>query len=124
MNKTEQNDVVRAFFKFYIQLKSYHFMTRVYHKHDNVDKFLEKYSDLYDKIVEVCMGHHGIVSLGDYILEIKDINDDNVSKHINEFKNLVITNMRLIYTTNPDILNILDEIEAEINKLQYQLSLN
>ena len=88
MDKTEQNDVVRTFFKFYIQLKSYHFMTRVYHKHENVDKFLEKYSDLYDKIVEVCIGHHGIVSLCDYILEIKDINDDNVSDHINEFKNI------------------------------------
>jgi hypothetical protein len=31
--------------------------------------------------------------------------------------------MRVIYSKNPDILNLLDEMEAELNKLQYQLSL-
>ncbi len=124
MDHTVQNDIVRTFFKFYIQLKSYHFMTRVYHKHENVDKFLEKYSELYDKIVEVCMGHHGILNLGDFTLEITNINDQNVSDHINNFKEIVIPNMRIIYNKNLDILNLLDEMEAELNKLQYQLSLN
>lgn len=123
MDHEIQNDVVRTFFKFYIQLKSYHFMTRIYHKHENVDKFLEKYSELYDKIVEVCMGHHGIINLGDFTIEIKDINDNNVSEHINEFSNIALSNMRAIYKDNSDILNIIDEMEAELNKLQYQLSL-
>ena len=98
-------------------------MTRIYHKHENVDKFLEKYSELYDKIVEVCMGHHGIINLGDFTIEIKDINDNNVSEHINEFSNIALSNMRAIYKDNSDILNIIDEMEAELNKLQYQLSL-
>lgn len=98
-------------------------MTRIYHKHENVDKFLEKYSELYDKIVEVCMGHHGIINLGDFTIEIKDINDNNVSDHINEFSNIALSNMRTIYKDNLDILNIIDEMEAELNKLQYQLSL-
>jgi len=124
MDHTVQNEIVRSFFKFYIQLKSYHFMTRVYHKHENVDKFLEKYSELYDKIVEVCMGHHGILNLGDFTLEITNINDINVSDHINNFKEIAIPNMRIIYQKNLDILNLLDEMEAELNKLQYQLSLN
>ena len=124
MDHTTQNSVVCSFFKFYIQLKSYHFMTRVYHKHENVDKFLEKYSHLYDKIVEVCMGHHGIINLGDFTLEISNISDENVSIHINNFKEIVIPNMRIIYNTNLDILNLIDEMEAELNKLQYQLSLN
>jgi len=123
MDHDIQNDVVRTFFKFYIQIKSYHFMTRIYHKHENVDKFLEKYSELYDKIVEVCMGHHGIINLGDFTIEIKDINDNNVSDHINEFSNIALSNMRTIYKDNLDILNIIDEMEAELNKLQYQLSL-
>ncbi len=99
-------------------------MTRIYHKHENVDKFLEKYSELYDKIVEVCMGHHGIINLGDFTIEIKDINDNNVSEHINEFSNSALSNMRAIYKDNYDILNIIDEMEAELNKLQYQLLLN
>ena len=124
MDHEIQNDVVRTFFKFYIQLKSYHFMTRIYHKHENVDKFLEKYSELYDKIVEVCMGHHGIINLGDFTIEIKDINDNNVSEHINEFSKSALSNMRAIYKDNSDILNIIDEMEAELNKLQYQLLLN
>ncbi len=99
-------------------------MTRVYHKHENVDKFLEKYSELYDKIIEVCMGHHGILNLGDFTLEISNINDLNAGDHINDFKDKVIPNMRVIYKENLDILNLLDEMEAELNKLQYQLLLN
>ena len=123
MDTETQKGVVLGFFRWYIQMKSFHFVTKIYNRHYNVDNYLETYSKLYDKLVEVCMGHHHQVELGSYNLSIEHIDDSNVLQHIAKFLDF-LNGLKVVYAENSDILNIRDEIEAETNKLVYLLKLN
>ena len=123
MDLSTQKGVVLGLFRWYIQMKSFHFMTKIYNRHLNVDHYLDSYSKLYDKLVEACMGHHGQVQLGEYQLMIENIDDNNVLEHVNKFQEF-LNSLKVVYANNSDILNIRDEIEAETAKLVYLLKLN
>ena len=123
MDTEVQKRVVFGLFRWYIQMKSFHFMTKIYNRHYNVDQYLDAYSKLYDKLVEVCMGHHGQIHLGDYQLTIENIDDGNVLDHVARFQEF-LSSLKVVYAENSDILNIRDEIEAETAKLVYLLRLN
>ena len=123
MDSLTQKGVVLGFFKWFIQMKSFHFMTKIYNRHLNVDKYLEAFSGLYDKFVEACMGHHGQVELGSYQLEVGDIDDQNVFSYIDNFRDF-LESLKVVYRENLDLLNIRDEMEAETAKLVYLLKLD
>lgn len=122
MENDIQKGVVLGLFRWYLQMKSYHFQTEIYNRHYNVDQYLEAYSKLYDTLVEACMGHHGRVHLGDYQITIDSIDDNNVLDHVAKFQEF-LTGLKVVYAENSDILNIRDEIEAETAKLVYLLQL-
>ena len=123
MENDIQKGVVLGLFRWYLQMKSYHFQTEIYNRHYNVDQYLDAYSKLYDKLVEACMGHHGRVHLGDYQITIDSIDDSSVFEQIDKFQEF-LTSLKVVYAENSDILNIRDEIEAETAKLIYLLRLN
>jgi hypothetical protein len=113
---------VKGFLLFYIQMKTYHFQTKIYNRHYNVDTFLEEYSKLYDRFVEVCMGKFGIQNMGDYELQIRTVNDDNIFEIVNDF-NLFLHQVIKNYAEHSVLINICDEIEAEVNLMLYKLRL-
>jgi len=121
-NPKLQKDVVSIFFTFYIQMKTYHFETKIYNRHYNVDTFLENYSKLYDRFVEVSMGHFGAINMGRYTLSIEPVDDDNIHNIVKEYIK-VLAELKRIYKDFSDLLNIIDEIEAETHQLMYKLRL-
>jgi DNA-binding ferritin-like protein len=118
-----QKLVVSTFFTFYLQMKTFHFQTESYNRHANVDAFLKEYSELYDRFVEVCMGRHGTIEMGDYSLAIKSIDDDNVLEHVDTFLDF-LDELRELYADYPDLLNIRDEMEAAVHVMVYKLNLD
>ena len=103
-------------------MKTYHFQTKIYNRHYNVDTFLEEYSKLYDRFIEVCMGKFGIINMGDYELQIRAVDDDNIFDIVNDF-NLFLYQVRENYAKYSELINICDEIQAIINLLLYKLRL-
>lgn len=123
MEKTNlQKDVVSIFFTLYIQMKTYHFETKIYNRHYNVDVFLENYSKLYDRFIEVSMGHFGPINMGNFTIAIANVNDKNIHEIVKQFI-LVLQELKKLYTNHSDLLNIIDEIDAETNQLIYKLRL-
>jgi hypothetical protein len=117
-----QKDVLSIFFTFYIQMKTYHFETKIYNRHYNVDTFLENYSKLYDRFIEVSMGHFGPINMDKYTITIDKVDDDNIHDITKQFTR-VLNELRNIFRDYSDLLNIIDEIDAETNQLIYKLRL-
>jgi len=117
-----QKDILSIFFTFYLQMKTYHFETKIYNRHYNVDTFLENYSKLYDRFIEVSMGRFGPINMDTYTLTIEPINDDNIHSIVNEFIK-VLQEIKRLYNDFSDLLNIRDEIEAETYQLIYKMRL-
>ena len=122
MEKNMQKDILSIFFTFYLQMKTYHFETKIYNRHYNVDTFLENYSKLYDRFIEVSMGRFGPINMDTYTLTIEPVNDDNIHSIVNEFIK-VLQEIKRLYNDFSDLLNIRDEIEAETYQLIYKMRL-
>jgi hypothetical protein len=122
MDKSNQKKVISSVLLFYIQMKTYHFMTKNYNRHVIVDDYLKLYSKQYDQLVEVLMTNYGRVEMGDYSLNISKINDKNVLDCIGAFQKSIHT-LREIYSNDHTILAISDEIAIEASKLLYRLGL-
>lgn len=117
-----QKDVLSIFFTFYIQMKTYHFETKIYNRHYNVDTFLNNYSNLYDRFIEVSMGHLGPINMNKYTITIEPVDDDNIHQIAKQFT-LILKELRNLFRDYTDLLNIIDEIDAETNQLIYKLRL-
>jgi hypothetical protein len=122
MEKNKQKDILSIFFTFYIQMKTYHFETKIYNRHYNVDTFLENYSKLYDRFIEVSMGRFGPINMDTYTITIEPVNDVNIHSFLNEFIK-VLQEIKRLYNDFSDLLNIRDEIETETYQLIYKMRL-
>lgn len=117
-----QREMVIGFYKWQLILKSFHFMTKYVVKHEASDRYLKSFTEKYDKFVEVCMGHHDQVELGEFNIHITIINDTNIFDHIKEFQQVLLT-LKNAYAEYSDLLNILDEMESDLHQFVYLLRL-
>jgi len=122
MNQKMQQTVLTAFYAYHLQLKTYHFQTKNYNKHYNIDGYITKVAELYDQIIEMCFGKHGVPVLEEINIKIVPVNDDNILQIVEKFIELV-KNLRNIYKDDSYILNILDELEGLTYQTIYKLRL-
>jgi hypothetical protein len=117
-----QKDVMLGFFQWQLFIKTFHFVTEYNVRHEASGKYLDNFMEDYDKFMEVCMGHHGQMSMDtEYTIKIAVINDQNIFNHIDKF-NVFLTRLRNSYKEHSDLLNILDEMIAKLHRLVYLLN--
>ena len=68
------------------------------------------------------MGHFGPINMDKYTITIEAVNDENIHQIAKQFTQVLIE-LRKLYKNYSDLLNILDEIDAETNQLIYKLRL-
>ena len=114
---------VKFFLELQAQLRILHWQTKSHAKHVALGDTYDALDDLIDSYVEVCMGLHGRFVLEDEhkTLTINNLPDvdlvgmiDTVRKTLQEME---------ISPVDSDLLNIRDEMLAQINKLSYLLTL-
>jgi hypothetical protein len=108
------------------QMKIFHWQTESYAQHKAFGKVYDNLSGLIDDFVEVCMGKHGRPSFqGEFNIPLFDFNtvsdDDSVNSVV-----LFLLSFSQLYNpeTDSDLLNIRDEMLAEMNRLKYLLTLS
>ena len=109
------------------QLRIFHWQTSSYAEHKALGKSYETLSDLFDRFIEIYYGKYGkpLVAV-DYNIVAESYNSEtDVSKIIGNKKRNLLSYMRneLVSDNDKDLLNITDEIEGELNHLQYLLTL-
>ena len=117
-----------VFLSFLSQLKVFHWQTFSYAQHKALGKAYENLDELFDTFVEVYYGKYGKTLQNKiYSIELDSLSQDtDVKKFIANKKRDLINYLRNELTTeaDKDLINIIDEIESELNHLQYLLDLS
>ena len=107
------------------QIKLYHWQTMSFARHKGTDELVEKLDGNIDKFVEVYMGKHGRPKVGHRAsLNIRDYHDKEAPKLLKEAINWLQTDLtQLLKKGDTDLLNIRDEIVADLNQALYLFTL-
>ena len=121
MQKTDQdniNNIVNFFFNLQFTMKLYHWNTTSYARHKASDNFIEKFLEITDRFVEVYIGRYRVKPLFNNInTDIAIINDDGIIYLLNKSRDYLEKLNELI--KDSELLNIRDELLAEINQTLY-----
>jgi hypothetical protein len=109
------------------QIKLYHWQTRVYARHKSTDEVLESLDKSIDKYVEVYMGSYGRMKLtGDNArITLMNLSETSIVRFIKRCIDYLQNDLvKKLKPTNTDLINIRDEMLAELNQLLYLFTLN
>jgi len=107
------------------QIHLFHWQTEIGDQHKALGEFYENFLLKLDNLVEVCMGKHGRVSFTPTATQpLQNLKEVNVA----EFVTIGVSNFTSfredVYKDSPEIQNIIDEIIAEMHKLNYLLTMS
>ena len=108
------------------QVKIYHWETMQYARHKSTDDLVDKLDDSIDKFVEVYIGKYGRPKLTPRTGTIRLRNYDDVQAPtlLNEAISWMTNRLPALLSKNDtDLLNIRDEILAELNQTLYLFTL-
>jgi hypothetical protein len=79
-------DIIKMFFHMQLNIKLYHWQTRVYARHKATDDLLSGLSDLIDQFIEVYMGRYSRPDFeGGFGIEIDELSDEDAKELISEY---------------------------------------
>jgi len=118
-------NIICYFFQIQCRIKINHFQTSKYSRHKATDGLLDKILDLSDKFVEVYLGHYNTKPnfIGKYKISIENVNDNDIISYLEEFKKILISFDNKL-SKDTELLNIRDDMLAEINRTLYLFTLN
>jgi hypothetical protein len=104
-------------------IKLYHWNTKSYSRHKATDQFIENFDKLTDRFVEVYIGHHGR-HLSDSTIDLQIYNEKSIIALIEKAREWLTVHLpKQIGEKDTDLLNIRDEMLAEINQMLYLFTL-
>jgi hypothetical protein len=117
---------IQFFFTMREQLKLYHWQTGMFARHKGTDNVIGALDDLIDLFVEVYMGHRGrpSVTRSTNTIMLRNMSEKTAVKFVKDCI-LYLQNglTRGLKDTETDLMNIRDEMLAELNKLLYLFTL-
>lgn len=123
-NSFKQKLVVK-FMELLNLVKLYHWKTKVYSQHKATDELHERLSENIDKFIEVLLGkdESRIRMVGKKIQLIDSLDESEFKGHIFEYRHF-LTGLDDILDArkDSDLLNIRDEMLADINQFLYLMS--
>jgi hypothetical protein len=120
-------DHIHFFLQLRNQIKLYHWQTRVYARHIATDQILEKLEKNIDSFVEIYIGKYGRPRLtgANAALTLQNLTEAGASRLIKAgIKYLQGLSKSLRSGADSDLINIRDEMVADLNQLQYLFTLH
>lgn len=123
-----KRDIVIEFLEFLNIIKLYHWKTHSYSTHQATDALYDKMNKSIDKFVEVLLGKNGERVHLDNVktLRLRTLNNSgDIKQYLTGFKTKMVGLDSILSgqgMTNSDLLNIRDEILADINQFLYLLT--
>lgn len=122
-----EKKITIEFFEIQLMVKLYHWNTKSYATHKATDEFYGKLSDNIDKFIEVLLGklENRIDLKNKKTINLYCVNDEQFKKKLFEFKQMLheLNNEKMGLLMGEDLLNIRDEILADLDQLLYLLTL-
>lgn len=116
--------IVLSFLTFQNQLKLYHWQTYVYARHKASDRLYKSISEKIDRFIEVLQGSkEERVGVNEGI-PLNNLSDAGMVQMMKTFRDWLVSDLpNLLETEDTDLLNIRDEMLADINQGLYLFSL-
>jgi len=117
---------INFFFSMREQIKVYHWQTYMFARHKATDDVLDALDGSIDKYVEVYMGKHGRpkVTASTNTIKVQNMADKTAAKFIKAcIAYLQGPLVKRLKPTDTDLINIRDEMLAELNQLLYLYTL-
>lgn len=122
LHQDSLNEIVKFFFTLQLLNKLYHWNTSSFARHKATDSFNDKLQDNIDKFVEVIIGKYKIKPIINSIkLDQSLLTDSGIELLFNQAKQYLESLNKII--PDSEILNIRDEILADINVTLYLFAL-
>lgn len=116
--------IVTLFFNIRDQVKMYHWQTKSFAEHKATDDLVGTLDTNIDKFVEVYMGRYGR-PLIKKTLPVKNLTVSGIRAFITRSSAWLSTKLpRMVKRTDTDLLNIRDEILADLNQIKYLFTLS
>jgi hypothetical protein len=115
------------FFTMREQIKLYHWQTKVYSRHKATDNMIEALDLSIDKYVEVYMGKYGRMKMNssNSTVHVSNLSEKSIVKFIHKCINYLQTTLvKKLKENDTDLINIRDEMLAELNQLLYLFTLH
>ena len=118
---------VQFFFTMREQIKVFHWQTKSYPRHKATDAVIDSLDTSIDKYVEVYMGKYGRMKLNGNTssVHLKNLSETSIVKFIKTC--IAYLNKDLVERlrdNDTDLVNIRDEMLAELNQLLYLFTLH
>jgi hypothetical protein len=108
------------------QIKLYHWQTKVYARHIATDKILEDLEKNIDSFVEIYIGKYGRpkVSGKNAVITLQNLNEPGATRLVNSaIKYLQGPLSKSLRPIDTDLINVKDEMLADLNQLLYLFTL-
>ena len=125
--KHVKSDLIKTFMEMLTMIKVYHWNTHSFAQHKATDEIHGRLSENVDKFVEVLLGktESRLVNLNEKIHLIRSKNTMDFKKCIYEYRECMIHLSDCFDARrDSDLLNIRDEILADLNQLLYLFTLH
>jgi hypothetical protein len=108
------------------QIHVFHWQTEIGDKHTALGEFYDNFLDALDGLMEVVMGKYGRFSVKGVgtPTPLVDLKDVEVEKFVQKYISIFDEYKSTTFKDDPEILNIIDEILASIEKLKYLLTMS
>jgi hypothetical protein len=107
------------------QIHVFHWQTEIGDQHKALGDYYDTFLGQLDGLIEVVMGKYGRFSVKSVGIPapLVDLKDVNIEEFVDS-KVSIFVEAKKIFSKDPEILNIIDEVIAEIHKLKYLLTMS
>ena len=113
------NAFINLMFNLQLTNKLYHWNTTSFARHKATDGFDDVLGDLLDRFVEVFSGRYNLKPMVSKVsINQNDLTDDGIVALFENIRNVLQRNLTILMN-DTDLLNIRDELLAEVNKTLY-----
>lgn len=120
-------DIIALFMTLRDQVKIYHWQTGSYPRHKATDDLIGKLDDNIDKFVEVFMGKYGrpVFGRSSSSIKIRNFHEKDAPALLKVYIKWLTSKLpKMLSAEDTDLLNIRDEIVADLNQTLYLFTLN
>jgi hypothetical protein len=117
---------IQFFFAMRDQIKLYHWQTGLYARHKATDDVLKALDESIDKYVEVYMGKYGRPRVGTKtsVIHVKNMGEKEAVGFVKKcIRTLIEVVPKSFGPADTDLVNLRDEMLAELNQLLYLFTL-
>lgn len=118
--------IVQVFFNMLLNIRLYHWSTTSYARHTGSGALYDALGLLIDQFTETYMGRYKRPEFkSSFNVQVKQFHDSNISEALREYVQFLKYEVpNYLKESDTDLLNIRDEMVAEINKTMYLFTLN